>query len=143
VSPIFCEAEDFVTGRLLDNVYPHQHRLLFVFTNDSTHANTSESCREWMQAIDDSLDEKVNEKEYTNPSIQEMFKVIEKEKITPEERARMKEEYNQEKAEKRSFKKGKKEGNKETARNLKALGTLTMEQIASATGLTLKVVKAL
>ncbi len=145
------EAEDFVTGRLLDNVYPHQHRLLFVFTNDSTHAKTPEPCREWMQAIDDSLDEKVDEKEYTNPSIQELFKVIEKEKITPEERARMKDEYNQENAEKRSFKKGKnegkkegkKEGIKETARNLKALGTLTMEQIASATGLTLKVVKAL
>jgi len=141
------EARDFVTGRLLDHVFQCQHRLIFVFTKDSAHADTPEPCREWMQAIDDSLDEKVDEKEYTNPSIQELFKVIEKEKITPEERARMKDEYNQDDAEKRSFKKGKKEGKKEgikeTARNLKALGTLTMEQIASATGLTLKVVKAL
>ncbi|MCK5522601.1 MAG: Rpn family recombination-promoting nuclease/putative transposase [Thiomargarita sp.] len=160
------EAKDFVTGRLLDNVYQRQHRIIFVFTKDFAHADTPEPCREWMQAIDDSLDEKVNEKEYSNPSIQELFKVIEKEKITPEERARMKDEYNQENAEKQSFKKGKNEGwkngkdeglkegkekgmkegkekMKEAARNLKALGTLTMEQIASATGLTLKVVKAL
>jgi len=152
------EVKDFVTGRLLDNVYQRQHRIIFVFTKDSDHADTPESCREWMQAIDDSLDEKVDEKEYSNPSIQELFKVIEKEKITPEERARMKEEYNQEDAEKQSFKKGQNEGwkngkekglkegkekMKEAARNLKALGTLTMEQIASATGLTLKVVKAL
>jgi flagellar biosynthesis/type III secretory pathway protein FliH len=36
--------------------------------------------------------------------------VIEKEKITPEERARMKDEYNQEDAEKQSFKKGQNEG---------------------------------
>ncbi len=155
--------KDFVTGRLLDNVYQRQHRLIFVFTKDSDHADTPESCREWMQAIDDSLDEKVDEKEYSNPSIQELFKVIEKEKITPEERARMKDEYNQENAEKQSFKKGKNEGwkngkkegkdeglkegkekgMKEAARNFKALGTLTMEQIASATGLTLAVVKAL
>jgi predicted transposase/invertase (TIGR01784 family) len=104
-----------------------------------------------MQAIDDSLDEKVDENEYSNPSIQELFKVIEKDKITPEERARMKDEYNQEDAEKQSFKKGEEKGLKEgeekglkeAARNMKALGTLTMEQIASVTGLTLEVVKAL
>jgi hypothetical protein len=63
------EVKDFVTGRLLDNVYQRQHRLIFVFTKDSAHADTLESCREWMQAIDDSLDEKVDEKEYSNPSI--------------------------------------------------------------------------
>jgi predicted transposase/invertase (TIGR01784 family) len=63
----------------------------------------------------------------------------------------MKDEYNQEDAEKQSFKKGEEKGLKEgeekgikeTARKFKALGTLTMEQIASATGLTLEVVKAL
>jgi predicted transposase/invertase (TIGR01784 family) len=144
------EPRDFVTGQLLDKVYRRKHRLIFVFTQDSAHANTPEPCREWMQAIDDSLDEKVDENEYSNPSIQELFKVIEKEKITPEERARMKDEYNQEEAEKQSFKKGEEKGLKEgeerikeTARNLKALGTLTMEQIASATGLTLEVVKGL
>ena len=149
------EPRDFVTGKLLDKVYQHKHRLIFVFTNHSDHADTPEQCREWMRAIDDSLDGKVDEGEYTNPLIQELFRVIEKDKITPEERARMKEEYNHEEAKKWSFKEGKDEGWKEgkdegvreeketTARNLKALGTLTMEQIASITGLTLEIVKAL
>ncbi len=149
------EPRDFVTGQLLDKVYRRKHRLIFVFTQDSDHAKTPTQCREWMQAIDDSLDEKVDENAYSNPSIQALFKVIEKEKITPEERARMKDEYNQEDAEKQSFKKGEKkglkegkkegkdEGLKEAARNMKALGTLTMEQIANVTGLTLEEVKAL
>jgi len=55
----------------------------------------------------------------------------------------MKDEYNQEDVKKQSFKEGEEKGIKEAARNIKALGTLTMEQIASATGLTLKVLKAL
>jgi predicted transposase/invertase (TIGR01784 family) len=145
------EPRDFVTGKLLDKVYQCKHQLIFVFTNDSTHANIPEPCREWMLAIDDSLDEKVDEAKYTNPSIQTLFCVIEKDKITPEERARMKEEYNREEAKTQAFKKGEQKGIKigeqkgikETARNLKALGTLTEEQIANVTGLTLEIVKTL
>jgi predicted transposase YdaD len=85
--------------------------------------------------------------------------VIEQDKITPEERARMKEEDNQVEAktqafkegEEKGWKKGKDEGRKEgkddgikeTARKFKANGKLTEEEIASITGLTLEVVKAL
>ncbi|OQY53761.1 MAG: hypothetical protein DRR08_03560 [Candidatus Parabeggiatoa sp. nov. 2] len=149
------EPRDFVTGKLLEKVYRRKHKLIFVFTNDSTHEKTPKPYREWMQAIYDSLDEKVDEAKYTNPSIQTLFEVIEKDKITPEERARMKEEHNQEEAETRGFKEGEEKGWKEgkdegvreekekTARNLKALGALTEEQIASITGLTLEIVKAL
>jgi len=145
------EARDFTTGRLLDKVYRRKHKLIFVFTSDSAHADTPETCREWMLAIDDSLDKKVNEDEYTNPSIQALFEVIEKDKITPEERARMKEEHNHEEAAMQFFKDGKEkgwkdgkdEGIKETARNFKAYGKLTEEEIASITGLTLEIVKAL
>lgn len=145
------EPRDFVTGKLLDKVYQRKHKLIFVFTKDSTHADIPKPCREWMQAINDSLDGKVDEAEYTNPSIHALFQVIEKDKITPEERARMKEEYNREEAQIQAFKEGeekgwkggKDEGRKETACNLKALGTLTEEQIANATGLTLEIVKTL
>ena len=149
------EPRDFVTGKLLDKIYQHKHQLIFVFTRDFACPDTPEACSEWMEAIHDSLDEKVDENDYTNPAIQELFTVIEKDKITPEERARMKDEYNQADAEKLSFKKGeaagwkegkdegKDEGIKETVRNFKALGTLTIEQIASVTGLTLEMVKAL
>jgi len=136
------EPRDFITGKLLDKVYQCKHKLLFVFTNKSAHTKTPKPYREWMQAIHDSLDGKVDEADYTNPSIQALFQVIEKDKITPEERKRMKEEHNWEEAEMRKFKEGKDEGikegkkkMKEAARNLKALGTLTDEQIASATGI--------
>ncbi|EDN69675.1 conserved hypothetical protein [Beggiatoa sp. PS] len=73
--------------------------------------------------------------------------MIEKDKITPEERRRMKEEYNEEKAKKDARDEGWKEGEaatqEKTARNLRAIGTLTDEQIANATGLSLEMVKAL
>ena len=152
------EPRDFITGKLLDNIYEYKHKLIFVFTNKSAHKKTPEPYREWMRAIYDSLDEQVDEETYTNPSIGELFQVIEKDKITPEERACMKDEYNHEEAKKKAkdegFQKGKKEGEekgrkegeekiKEAACNLKALGTLTDEQIASATGLSLEMVKAL
>jgi len=133
------EPRDFVTGQLLDKIYQCKHKLIFVFTNDSDDKNIPESCREWMQAIDDSLDKEVNEENYTNPLIQELFEIIKQDKISPEERACMKEEHNQEEGEKRAEEKKA----KETAYNLKILGILTDEQIAQATGLTLKVVKAL
>jgi hypothetical protein len=84
---------------------------------------------------------------YTNPSIQALFNVIEKDKITLFERARMKEEDNQAQAETQAFKEGEekgwKAGIKKTARNIKANGKLTEEEIASITGLTLEIVKAL
>jgi len=145
------EPRDFITGKLLDKVYEYKHKLIFVFTNKAAHTKTPKPYREWMQAIHDSLDGKVDEAEYTNPSIQSLFQVIEKNKITPEERARMKEEHNREEAETRKFKEGEEKGWKKgeaatqekTARNLKANGKLTEEEIASITGLTLKMVKAL
>ncbi len=92
----------------------------------------------------DSLDEKVDEDKYTNPSIQALFCVIEKDKITPEERARMKEEYNREEVSRQAFQEVERRVRKEKmARNLKAIGVLTEEQIASVTGLSLEMIKAL
>jgi hypothetical protein len=92
-----------------------------------------------MLAIHDSLDGQVDETEYTNSSIGELFDVIEKDKITPEERACMKDEYNEENAKKQAIR----EEKEKMARNFKAFGTLTDEQIASATGLSLEIVKGL
>jgi len=36
------EPRDFVTGKVIDNVYKRKHRLIFVFTNDSSHADMPE-----------------------------------------------------------------------------------------------------
>ncbi|MCK5720583.1 MAG: PD-(D/E)XK nuclease family transposase [Thiomargarita sp.] len=145
------EPKDFITGKLLDKIYQRKHKLIFVFTNKAAHIKTPKPYREWMQAINDSLDGKVDESEYSNPSIQELFQVIEKDKITPDERAYMKEEYNREETEMRKFQEGIKEGREEgrkevqeeLVRTLKARGNFTNEEIVDMTGLSLEMVKAL
>ena len=88
----------------------------------------------------------MDEEKYTNPSIQALFSVIEKDKITPEERARMKEEYNREEVSRQAFQeadRGVREEKEKTARNLMGIAVLTEEQIASVTGLSLEMIKAL
>ena len=71
------------------------------------------------------------------------FELIEKDQITPEERAQMFEEYNQEELRQNLFQQGKEEGVKEVARHLLSLGSLTEGQIAKVTGLTLEEIQAL
>jgi len=151
------KVRDFVTGKEIKNIYKRKHQLLFVFTNDSAPTETPEKCLEWMQAIDDSLDEEVDEKAYSNPNIQRLFQLIEKDHVSPEEYAKMKDEYNKAESENNAFKKGELKGRKEgeeklreaekkrlkAAQNLKNIGTLSEEQIASATGLSLDEVRAL
>ena len=158
------EPRDIVSGKVLDQVYTHKHKLIFIFTK-SVQKNTPENYREWMQAINDSLDKEVNDEDYTNSHIHDLFKVIETDQISPEERARMKDEYNRVESEKDAEKKGWQAGLKvgeemgrlegeekireaqnrliETAQNFKSLGSLTDEQISSATGLSLDHVQAL
>ncbi len=157
------EPRDIADGELVEGVYGKKHRLIFVFTGSLKKKKTPENYFEWMQAIDDSLDEEVNEKDYTNPHISRLFEMIEKDKITPEERARMKDEYSKAALKKEGFDEGKeigfddgygegkedgieegiKKGKIETARKFKALGVLTEEQIVNATGLSFDQVRNL
>jgi len=58
--------------------------------------NTPEPYRTWLLAINDTLDEKVEESHYSLPEIQKIFSHIEKHGISPEERAKMFDEYAQE-----------------------------------------------
>ncbi|OQY54822.1 MAG: hypothetical protein B6247_10165 [Candidatus Parabeggiatoa sp. nov. 2] len=92
---------------------------------------------EWIRAINETLTESVYEDSYDNEIIKELFKIISKSKTTPEEHAKMKDEYNQKRFERETIHKNR----IENARNLKALGILTNEQIASAIGLNLKEVQ--
>ena len=85
-----------LAGKLVENISKRnkKHKLIFVFTN-SVGDSTPKNYAEWMRAINDSLDEEVNEDDYTNPNINRLFELIEKDQVTPEDRARMKDEYNQ------------------------------------------------
>ncbi len=141
------------------NLFGFEHRLMFIYAQSWGHADMPEQIDEWMKAIDDSLKGEIDLEDYTNPKIHRLFEVIEMDNLTPEENARMKEEYNQEEsfravaAAKKEAAQAKKEvtqakkeviqAKKESARNLKTLGTLTNEQIANVIGLTLKEVEAL
>jgi len=79
---------------------------LFIFTN-SVSKDAPQNYFEWMRAINDSLDKEVEEQDYTNPHIRHLFELIEQDKITPEERARMKDEYSQAELKKEGFDEGK------------------------------------
>ncbi|PID50471.1 MAG: hypothetical protein CR991_01320, partial [Proteobacteria bacterium] len=122
---------------------------------------TPEAWREWLLAINDSLDEEVDETHYHKPGVQKILTSIQKNTLTPEDLARMKDEYSEEilrreewdKAEKQGRAKGQEEGRKEgreegaktktldIARQL--LDVLDDHTIARKTGLTVKEVAQL
>ena len=121
------------------------HKIIYLcpkYLNDET----PEAWREWMLAINDSLDEQVDTSVYHKPSVQKIFACIEKSSLTPDDHARMKDEYSEEelrreewdKAEKRGIERGLEMGAKnkalDIARNL--LDVLDDATIALKTGLT-------
>lgn len=69
-----------------------KHKVIYLcpkYHNEETPA----AWREWLQAIDDSLDEQVDESQYKNACIQKVIDLIEQDSLTPKERADMKDEY--------------------------------------------------
>ncbi|KHD05219.1 hypothetical protein PN36_30895 [Candidatus Thiomargarita nelsonii] len=146
------QARDTYDGQVIEKVFgKRKHRLLFVYVNDFNDAYSTPESAKWMQAFSATLDSEVNPEDYENPYIGEMFEVIKDDNITVDEFFQMKEEDNQEEAEKAALERGRKKGQKEgreeafeeAARNFLAIGSLSVEQIASATGLSLKKVKSL
>jgi hypothetical protein len=107
--------------------------------------DTPEPFREWLRAIDDSLDEKVEIKDYKRKIIKKIFELIKKDKTSPREYAKMKDEYSDELVKQRKFDEGIKKGeiNKqiEIAKNL--LDVLDNETIALKTGLRVEEVQEL
>jgi len=109
--------------------------------------NTPHAYREWLEAIQDTLDEQVDERQYHHAAIQKIFTSIEKDRVTPKERADMIEEYNRTELARKeameSWQQGKELGRLEgqlnekraIARNLLAAG-LALELITQTTGLT-------
>ncbi len=93
------------------------HKILYIcpkYLNDKT----PKPYQEWMRAIQDSLDEQVEENDYTVSEIRKIFDYIEKDLISPEERAKMFDEYGEEHVKQEKFEEGKQEGIRE---NVKAM----------------------
>jgi predicted transposase/invertase (TIGR01784 family) len=89
-----------------------KHKILYVCPKYVTK-DTPEPYREWLLAIADSLDEQVDETQYQKAEIQQIFNLIAQELISPQERARMKDEYSLEQLGQDKFEKGKQAGKKE------------------------------
>lgn len=85
------------------------HKILYIcpkYLNDKT----PKPYQEWMRAIQDSLDEQVDENDYQVPEVRKIFDCIEKDLISPEERSRMFDEYGEEQVKLEKFEEGVKEG---------------------------------
>jgi predicted transposase/invertase (TIGR01784 family) len=101
------------------------HKIWYVCPKYVTD-DTPEPYREWLLAIDDSLDEEVDETLYHKTAIQRIFELIARDSISPQDRARMKDEYSLEQLQLNKFEEGKEEGQQqkalETARKMLADG---------------------
>lgn len=86
---------------------PHQVLYLCpVYVN----AETPEPYRQWLLAIQDSLDGEVDENQYPHLAIKQVFHTIERDLISPEERFIMKDEFGYEEIKQEKFQEGEAEG---------------------------------
>ena len=118
------------TGKTLGEI---PHKIVYLNPKYVTEA-TPEPLRQWLRAIEDTLDEVVNEAEYTNPHIQRVFAAIEQDHISPSERAKMFDEYNEEELKRTLFEEGVSKGKLEIARALLAEG-MPIAMIVRVSGL--------
>lgn len=82
------------------------HKIIYVcpkYLNNTT----PEPYREWLRAIQDTLDEEVDESQYHRSEIRKLFEAIQRDHISPDERARMIDEYHQEELQSTKFEEGK------------------------------------
>ena len=89
-----------------------QHKVIYIAPKYVTE-QTPEPYQQWLKAIDDSLDGKVEESNYQSEIIQQMFTLIKKDKTTPQEYARMKDEYANEQWAREKGEKAREEGREE------------------------------
>ena len=122
-----------------------EHRVIYLYPK-YVNDDTPENYKEWLRAIDDSLDGIVDETAYQHPEIQKIFGLIENDLISPDERARMKDEYNHEQLQRQQFEEGvaqgKTEGVLQTVRSFKQAG-VAIEVIIQATGLSREEIEGL
>jgi hypothetical protein len=126
------------------------HKVIYVCPK-YVNEQTPEPYRQWMIAINDSLDEEVDETQYDRPVIKKIFHQIKRDDITPKERAKMIDEYSfgllekaaKEKGLNEGRKEGKKEGRKEgrkegidfVVKKMISAKQLSIKQISEITGI--------
>jgi hypothetical protein len=114
-----------------NGIHEIPHKVIFLCPKH-VNENTPKAYKEWMDAIKDTLDGKVEETDYHNAMIQKIFVAIEKDGITPTERYEMFEEYDRREIAETKLKKKV----KLIARGMLAKG-FDLDTITELTGLTL------
>ncbi|MCP4347551.1 MAG: hypothetical protein GY795_18765 [Desulfobacterales bacterium] len=104
--------------------------------------DTPKPYREWLLAIQDSLDGEVEETDYHLPEIRKIFEYIEKDAVSPEERAKMFDEHGQELLLEEKLVEGIAKKTRETARKMKAKGYDILE-INDLTGLSVEEINSI
>ena len=124
------------TGKALGEI---PHKIVYLNPKYVNEATPEPLCQ-WLRAIEDTLDEVVNETEYTNPHIQRVFAAIEQDQISPSERARMFDEYNEEELKRTLFEEGVSKGKLEGQLEGKLAGKLEIALALLAEGIPLAVI---
>jgi predicted transposase/invertase (TIGR01784 family) len=119
------------------------HKILYIcpkYLNDKT----PKVYREWLMAIEDSMDKEMNRDNYGKEVIQDIISIIETDSITPQERAKMIQEFSDEeyltKMKEKSRKEGEKRAKIEIAKNL-LLAKVDINTIVISTGLSVEEIK--
>jgi len=157
IAEINFDPFDFFNQQKLNKIW---HRILYLSPKQVTAA-VPEPYQQWLSLIQDSLDEQVDEAMYNKLEVQKVLNLIKVDGLTPQDRARMKDEYALEQAlkqekqeefekgiklgEQRGLEKGrteckeegKQELKQELAKKMQAQG-LSVELIQQLTGIKLK-----
>ncbi len=122
-----------------------RHKLVFLCPKYATE-KTPEPYREWLEAIQDTLDEQVDESHYQRSVVRKIFDWIDASRVSPEDKERMIEEFNQDALLKEKLQESeetiKNDKAKEIARDMLKEG-LSLEQISRITKLTIEQIKEL
>ena len=104
---------DFRPRRLDNSCIPEtQHKIVYLYPKYVTN-ETPEPYQQWLRAINDSLDNEVEEDDYESETIRDVFSLIKENKIDPKEKFRMIDEYSDEEYIKEKKEEGRQEGIKE------------------------------
>jgi predicted transposase/invertase (TIGR01784 family) len=133
---------DFAPKTLDGKCLPEiEHRIVYLNPKNVSE-KTPDPYRQWLSVIADSLNEEVDETLYPNPIMQKLFDLIQRDDISPEERAKMFDEYNFQLLKFEAHQEGVKQGKLETAKAMLQKG-IDISTITEITGLSVEEVSKL
>lgn len=137
---------DFRTKDLRGKTLPETAHQMVYLCPPYGNAQTPEPYRQWLLAIQDSLDGQVEESHYNNDCIQKIFKTIERDLLTPQEQTQIKDEYGYAQIGRDQFEKGFEEGaERATIQLIRTMfrNGASVETLAQATNKTLTEIQAI